>query len=36
LTWNGQKDGIRAVYDMLMSDDDRIKWSEINFLKKDN
>tara|TARA_S200000501_G_scaffold158944_1_gene149972 strand:+ start:9485 stop:9961 length:477 start_codon:yes stop_codon:yes gene_type:complete len=36
LTWSGQKDGIRAVHDMLLSDDDRIKWSEINFLKKDN
>ena len=30
LVWKGQKDGISAVYDMLTSNDDRMKWSEIN------
>ena len=29
--WSGQKDGIAAVFNMLNSDDDRIKWSEISF-----
>ena len=29
LVWNGQKEGIAAVFDMLNSDDDRIKWSEV-------
>ena len=29
LIWSGQKDGIPAVFNMLNSDDDRIKWSEI-------
>ena len=31
LIWRGQKDGIAAVFNMLNSDDDRIKWSEISF-----
>ena len=31
LIWSGQKDGIAAVFNMLYSDDDRIKWSEISF-----
>ena len=31
LIWSGQKDGIAAVFNMLNSDDDRIKWSEISF-----
>lgn len=30
LVWKGQKEGITAVFDMLNSKDDRIKWSEIN------
>ena len=30
LVWKGQKEGISAVYDMLKSNDDRMKWSEIN------
>ena len=30
LVWKGQKEGIFAVYDMLKSSDDRMKWSEIN------
>ena len=29
LVWNGQKRGIRTVYEMLKSNDDRMKWSEI-------
>ena len=29
LVWNGQKKGIRMVYGMLKSNDDRMKWSEI-------
>ena len=31
LIWSGQKDGIAAVFNMLNSDDDRIRWSEISF-----
>tara|TARA_Y100000768_G_scaffold136164_1_gene101356 strand:- start:53 stop:514 length:462 start_codon:yes stop_codon:yes gene_type:complete len=31
LIWSGQKDGIAAIFNMLNSDDDRIKWSEISF-----
>jgi len=29
LVWNGQKEGIKNVFEMLSSDDDRIKWSEV-------
>ena len=29
LVWNGQKKGITTVYEMLRSNDDRMKWSEI-------
>ena len=29
LIWNGQKEGITAVFDMLNSDDDRIRWSDV-------
>jgi len=29
LAWNGQKKGIRNVYEMLISNDDRMKWSGI-------
>ena len=29
IVWNGQKKGIRTVYEMLKSNDDRMKWSEI-------
>ncbi|MFL2983634.1 MAG: NUDIX pyrophosphatase [Candidatus Neomarinimicrobiota bacterium] len=29
LVWKGQKEGISAVYDMLISNDDRIKWTKI-------
>ena len=31
LVWNGQKKGIQAVNQMLLSNDDRMKWSLINF-----
>ena len=31
LIWSGQKDGIAAVFNMLNSDNARIKWSEISF-----
>ena len=30
LVWSGQKDGISAVFNMLNSDDDRIKWSKVS------
>jgi len=30
LVWNGQKEGIQTVYDMVTSDDDRMKWSKVN------
>ena len=30
LVWKGQKEGITAVNDMQISNDDRIKWSQIN------
>ena len=30
LIWSGQKDGIAAIFNMLNSDDERIKWSEIS------
>ena len=29
LTWNGQKKGLKVVYNMLNSKDARIKWSKI-------
>ena len=29
LIWNGQKEGITDVFEMLNSDDDRIKWSDV-------
>ena len=31
LVWNGQKEGLTSVFNMLNSDDDRIKWSDISF-----
>jgi len=31
LVWNGQKKGIHAVNQMLLSNDDKMKWSLINF-----
>ena len=29
LVWRGQKKGINSVYNMLVSNDKRIKWSKI-------
>ena len=29
LTWKGQKKGLKVIYEMLNSDDDRIKWSKV-------
>jgi dATP pyrophosphohydrolase len=29
LVWNGQKEGIQMVYDMVKSNDDRMRWSRI-------
>ena len=31
LVWNGQKEGISAVYNMINTKDDRVKWSKVNF-----
>ena len=33
LVWNGQKDGISAVYKMVVANDDRMKWSTIDLSK---
>ncbi|MBC8345729.1 MAG: NUDIX pyrophosphatase [Candidatus Marinimicrobia bacterium] len=30
LVWNGQKEGIQIVYDMVMNNDERMRWSEIS------
>ena len=30
LVWNGQKKGIRTVHDMVISDDDRMRWSKVD------
>ena len=30
LTWNGQKKGLKVVYEMLNSKDVRIKWSKVS------
>ncbi len=35
LVWNGQKEGITAVNDMVLSNDDRMRWSEILLNTKD-
>jgi 8-oxo-dGTP pyrophosphatase MutT (NUDIX family) len=32
LMWNGQKKGIRTVYDMIKANDDRMRWSEIKLI----
>ena len=34
LVWKGQKEGITAVNDMLNSNDNRIKWSEVDLNTK--
>ncbi|NHZ86719.1 MAG: NUDIX domain-containing protein [Planctomycetia bacterium] len=31
LVWRGQKRGIQVVNEMVLSNDDRMRWSEINF-----
>ena len=30
LVWQGQKEGILSVHNMLISDDDRMRWSEVD------
>ena len=35
LVWKGQKEGIAAVAEMINSNDDRIKWSEVDLNSKD-
>ena len=30
LSWNGQKKGLKSVYEMISKNDDRMKWSIIN------
>ena len=30
LTWKGQKEGLKSVHDEVTSNDDRIKWAQIN------
>jgi hypothetical protein len=34
LVWKGQKEGITAVNNMLNSNDNRIKWSEVDLNTK--
>ena len=34
LVWNGQKKGIQTVYNMLINNDDRIRWSTIDLKKE--
>ena len=36
LVWNGQKRGIQVVNDMVISNDDRMKWSQIKIPNKLN
>ncbi|MCH7613482.1 MAG: NUDIX domain-containing protein [Candidatus Marinimicrobia bacterium] len=31
LVWRGQKEGIQVVNEMILNNDDRMRWSEINF-----
>ena len=31
LVWRGQKEGIQVVNEMVLNNDDRMRWSEINF-----
>ncbi|MDP7331392.1 MAG: NUDIX pyrophosphatase [Candidatus Marinimicrobia bacterium] len=30
LVWNGQKEGIQTVYDMVKNNDGRMRWSKVN------
>ena len=34
LIWNGQKKGLQTVYNMLINNDDRIRWSTIELKKE--
>ena len=31
LVWHGQKEAIQVVHDMVISNDDRMRWSEVTF-----
>ena len=31
LGWRGQKEGIQTIYDMVMNNDDRMRWSKVKF-----
>ena len=31
LVWRGQKEAIQVVHDMVISNDDRMRWSEVKF-----
>ena len=31
LVWRGQKEGIQTIYDMVMNNDDRMRWSKVKF-----
>lgn len=31
LVWRGQKESIQTVYDMVVNNDDRMKWSKVEF-----
>ena len=31
LVWRGQKEAIQVVHDMVISNDDRMRWSEVTF-----
>ena len=30
LVWNGQKEGLQTVNDMIINNDDRMQWSTVN------
>ena len=34
LIWNGQKQGLKTVYNMLLKNDDRIRWTAIELKKE--
>ena len=34
LIWNGQKQGLKTVYNMLLKNDDRIRWTRIELKKE--
>ena len=31
LVWRGQKEGIQTIYDMVMNNDDRMRWSKVEY-----